>query len=698
MNCTMPGAARSLMVAASLALAALLPELLAAETRDEPSLLLNRADFARLNDRARTEPWVAALRDDLVRRAEDWPASHVREYGLEKWAPPAEGGGWGGHYICPDDGARLKFEPGHNRCPRCAKDYHGWPYDYVIYTVRHGANALAVRDLGLAYRLTGNAAFAAKARAILAVYAAVYPTMPIRSHKGWPEVGSRSGGRVTSQTLNESDWVTRLAFGYDLIRDTMSAGERALVERDVLRSASDVVARRERSLGNWTVRHNAAHLAVGLVLKDQALIDLALQSEFGFRDELRRGITAEGPWHEGSWGYHFYTMEPLFLMAEMAARAGLGVPEVDNLKKMLDAPLACILPDGTLPNFNDSGFTSLRLYARYYDIGYRLFGDRRYLRIARDSERGLESLLWGATEIGDDALPELGSTLLREAGFATLRASGSDHTVAVKFGAHGGGHGHFDKLNFVSFAFGRSQAVDPGTQSYAYKTHHTWDKVSVSHNTVVLDETTQAESTGGLLEWHPGEVASAVRLNAGPVYKNARLERLLVHTAGYTLDVFEVATTDGAAHRIDWVYHNNGTATSPLALAPYAAFPSVNGYQYLADSRAAETATAWDATFAQPGSGVRLHLLGEAGTTVVLGNGLGQDLTVPVPFAMARRSGKSARFIAILEPFRDTSRLRSVRRVRPDVVEIVTPEGADEIVVTAGQFKFTRKALPTAPP
>jgi hypothetical protein len=466
----------------------------------------------------------------------------------------------------PDDGARLKFEPGHNRCPQCAKDYHGWPYDYVIYTVRHGANALAVRDLGIAYRLTGNAAYAAKARAILAAYAAIYPAMPIRSHKGWPEVGSRSGGRVTSQTLNESDWVARLAFGYDLIRETMSAGERAVVERDVLRSASDVVARRERSLGNWTVRHNAAHLAVGLALRDQALIDLALQAEFGFRDELRRGVTAEGPWHEGSWGYHFYTMEPLFLMAEMAARAGLAVPEIGNLKKMLDAPLACMLPDGTLPNFNDSGFTSLRLYARYYDIGFRLFGDRRYWRIVRDAERGIEAMLWGAGEAGEGALPELGSTLLREAGFATLRAAGSDHTIAVKFGAHGGGHGHYDKLNFVSFAHGRSQAVDPGTQSYAYKTHHTWDKVTVAHNTVVLDETTQAEATGRLLEWHPGEVASAVRVDAGPVYKNARIERLLLHTAGYALDVVEVATTDGAAHRIDWVYHNAGTVTSPTGV------------------------------------------------------------------------------------------------------------------------------------
>ena len=692
-----PGVVRLLLVAAGLTAGGVLAEQPPVRASDEPTLLLNRGDFTRINDRARSEPWVAAQRDDLLRRAEDWPAAHVREYGLEKWAPPAEGGGWGGHYICPDDGARLEFSPGHNRCPQCAKDYHGWPYDYVIYTVRHGANALAVRDLGIAYRLTGNAAYAVKARAILAAYASIYPAMPIRSHKGWPEVGSRSGGRVTSQTLNESDWVARLAFGYDLIRETMSADERAVVERDVLRSASDVVARRERSLGNWTVRHNAAHLAVGRVLKDQALIDLAIQSEFGFRDELRRGVTAEGPWHEGSWGYHFYTMEPLFLMAEMTARAGLAVPELGNLKKMLDAPLACMLPDGTLPNFNDSGFTSLRLYSRYYDIGFRLFGDRRYLRIVRDAERGFEAMLWGATEVGEGALPELGSTLLREAGFATLRAAGNDHTIAVKFGAHGGGHGHYDKLNFVSFAHGRSQAVDPGTQSYAYKTHHTWDKVTVAHNTVVLDETTQAESTGRLLEWHPGEVASAVRVDAGPVYKNTQIERLLVHTADYALDVVDVATTDGATHRIDWVYHNAGTVTSPLGLTKYAAFPAVNGYQYLTETRAAVTNVAWDATFAQADCGVRLHMLGADGTTVVLGNGLGQDLTVPVPFAMARRTGRATRFVTVIEPFRATSQVRDARLVRPDVIEVVTPKGVDEIVVTAGQFKFTRKAPPTAP-
>lgn len=674
--------------AACLLGASLLP--LAAAAERPPALLLGPADFDRIRATARAEPWAGQIVADLRRMAAEWPASHLREYGLATWAPPTEGGGWGGHYICPEHGVGLRASPGHNLCPVCRKDYHGWPWDHVIYTRRHLDNARAVRDLGLAFRLTGEAAHAAKARAILAAYVALYPTLPIHSYRDWPQTGHRSGGRVTAQTLNEADWAIAMAFGYDLVRETMTAEERAGVERDVLRNASDVIARRARSLGNWTTRHNAAHLAVGLVLPDRALIELALEAEFGLRDQLRRGLTAEGPWHEGSWGYHFYALEPLLLAREMAARAGLPVPEAARLKLALDAPLACVLPDGTLPNFNDSGFTALRAYARFYDVGYRLFGDRRYLRVVRDGERGLDALLWGATDTAEGPLPELASNVLPEAGFATLRAAGSDHTVAVKFGAHGGGHGHYDKLNFVSYAFGRLQAVDPGTQSYAFKTHLTWDKATVAHNTVVVDETSQAEAAGRLLEWHPGAIATAVRLSAGPAYAHATLERLLVHTADYTIDVCDARATDGAAHRFDWIYHNAGTASSPLALAPYGALPVKEGYQHLARPHAAVTAQDWEVTFVQEDTTLRLRVLGAAGTTVVLGTGLGQDLAVPVPFAMVRRSGTAARFVSVLEPSRGSGRVHEARLIGPEVLRVAGEHGVDEINLAPGRFAFTR--------
>ncbi len=50
-------------------------------------------------------------------------------------------------------------------------------------------------------------------------------------------------------------------------------------------------------------------------------------------------------------------------------------------------------------------------------------------------------------------------------------------------------------------------------------------------------------------------------------------------------------------------------------------------------------------------------MAGVEGTTLVTGEGLGPDLTVPVPFVMARREGSAAQFAALLEPYTDQPRV-----------------------------------------
>ena len=248
---------------------------------------------------------------------------------------------------------------------------------------------------------------------------------------------------------------------------------------------------------------------------------------------------------------------------------------------------------------------------------------------------------------------ELPSELLPEAGVAVLRVKGSDHTLAIKFGPHGGGHGHYDKLNFISYANGARLAADPGTQAYAAKTHATWDKTTVAHNTLTVDGKSQAEASGKLLEWMPLPGAALIRLDAGPAYPGVTLERTILLTAEYALDLFTATAADNAPHRYDWLYHNFGTLTSALPLAPFSGLPKENGYQHLTGAAAADTADPWSVTFEQKSSHLRVRMLGAPGTEVVTGNGLGPDLRVPVPFVMARREGASARFVTLLEPYRE---------------------------------------------
>ena len=659
--------------------------LLAAPCLAAPRLLLNSGDLARMKKTAEAEPWAAKAIDGILRDADEWPARHVREFGLTEWALPKEGAGWSHNYVCPDHGIRLQQKEGKNLCPIDGKDYHGWPVDYVVFMQRNDDTARSARNLGLAYQLTGKPEYAEKARRIFNAYSDIYLTLPIHDNNN--KLDTKTGARIMSQTLSEASWLLPLEFGYDLVRDDMPAEERARFEANVLKGAAAVIRRNQAGKSNWQSWHNAALLGAGLLTGDQELVTLAIDGPGGFKFQMRESVTPDGAWFEGAWGYHFYALNPLLMTREMAQRAGIALPEAAALKRMLDAPLASVFPDGTLPNFNDSGYTNLTSEAPSYDIGYRLFGDARYLTVAKSASRRLESLMWGAPQLSAGAAAPLGSELMEAAGVAILRVIGSDHTLAVKFGPHGGGHGHYDKLTFVSYANGARQAADPGTQAYGTKSHDTWDKMTIAHNTISVDGKRQAESTGKLLEWNQGPKVTEIRLSAGPVYPGVEIERTLVHTADYTLDIAEARSVDGTPHLFDWAYHNFGNVETTLPLEPYLGLPQANGYQHLTQARAAEIGDEWMLTFAQEKGNLRVRMLGAPQTTVVTGKGLGPDLRVPVPFVMARRTGTVARFVAVYD---DARAVRGVVETAPGVFRVTMAAARDEISAAPGKFAYKR--------
>ncbi len=582
-------AACGLVVAAAAALAA----------RPAPRLLVTAEDFARIERLAQSAPWAAAVRTSIVQAAESWPAAHNQRYGLEHWELPPEGGQWTLWYICPRHGVYLQFKgPGENLCPVDGESYRGWPYDQVIYARRHSESAGAARDNGLAYRLTGKKQFAQAAAEILLAYADIYASYPIKDTNNRPN--STSGARVTAQTLDESGWLIPMAWAYDLIADSgvLNSAQRAHIEQDLLRAAAAIIGRYNAGKSNWQSWHNAAIGAVGFALEDQGLIARALDDpKGGFRFQMRESVWGDGVWYEGAWGYHFYALDPLCQLAEMAWRAGIDLYAERPLRRMFEAPLLLAMPDGGLPAFSDSGNVNLFSYDRLYEIAYGRYADPVFAWVLGRRARGREALLWGTETFPPGAPLPVGSALLEDSGNAVLRAAAGDHYLVMKFGPHGGGHGHYDKLNFVSYARGGVMAVDPGTQSYAAQTHNTWDKVTVAHNTVVVDERIQSEATGRVKAFVALGSVSAARAEAGPAYQQAALERTLILTPEYAVDVFDARSTDGAAHRFDWVYHNYGRLSSPLALAPYSAFPAANGYQHLSQTRAATTSKAWQAGF-----------------------------------------------------------------------------------------------------
>lgn len=560
------------------------------------SRLLTDDDIARMREAPAANRWAADARTTLLNNVNNWPESHTDRFGLRTMAIPDEGGQWPHYYVCPVHGTALQFSPpGTHRCTVDNRTYSGWPYDQVILGRRHDDLAAAARDNALAWRLTGESRYAEAAAWILRQYAAKYLTYPLKDVNN---KDTRSAARASAQTLDESVWLIPLAYAYDLLSgsEALSAADRGSIESNLLRAAVQVIQRYDAGVSNWQSWHNGAIGAVGFALNDRALIQAAIDGRSGFRFQMENSILGEGFWYEGAWSYHFYALDPLVTLAEIAYRNGIDLWSA-QFKGMFAAPLLLAFPDATLPAFNDSGSVSLAGQARLYESAYTHYGDELFAAVIRRGSRNREAWMYGTPELPEASLNQLASAVFPDSGYAVLRAPTTDHTVIMKFGPHGGGHGHYDKLGMVSFANNAMLAIDPGTQSYAAPTHSTWDQLTVAHNTVVVDQQTQAQATGKLIWSANGEHYAAARAEAGPAYANVRMERTVLVTAQYAVDVFRTASTDNRSRRFDWVYHNGGTVQSDLELKPYTAFPATNGYQHLSANRSATVDTAWQLTF-----------------------------------------------------------------------------------------------------
>lgn len=622
--------------------------------QDPPHILLTVQDFARLNELARQQPWAAKQRQAILDEANAFPQSYEKRFGLTSMELPPEGGQWLHYYACPDTGSTLEFHPPNQHvCPDTGKVFKGYPYDQAVYQMRADFLEKAALTEALAYRLTGERAYAEKGAAVLKAYADKYLSYPMHDNQGRQ---SQFGARVYSQTLDESIWLIDLAWTYDLLRDTdaFAPAERKHIERDLLYASAMTVTRANMgptdNIQTWIL---GAETAVGLTLSDQTLVDKAINGSNGLREQMK-GLVNDGFWIEGAWGYQFYALRPLEFMAMMCTKAGNNLWQKEpNLSAMLASPLGVMFPNGMLPAFNDSHEVNLFEEAYQYEPAYAALGNPAFGAIDEHVNRDNRyAFLFGVPSINREELPKLRSAVFPEAGYATLRAPQGDLTEVMKFGPHGGGHGHFDKLNEVIYAKGGVMSVDPGTHYYGISIHGSWDKMTVAHNTVSVDEAMQKPATGKLIHWQVEPEFTAVTADAGPVYDNIDLQRTSILTSDYVLEITTAQSTDGKEHDFDWNYHNFGTQHVDGTFAQYSGFPQGNGYDKLTENQSADATRGLHSVFTMDGSrAMNLWVSADGSATqAFIGFGPGPDLRVKVPYLIVRRHGARAKFVTLLEP------------------------------------------------
>lgn len=553
-----------------------------------PSLLLTPQSIAALKDRIAADPQAAKQFAEIKMSVD---AELLKPVEL-----PPRGGNWYHWYVCPKHGNRLTTGKRTGKwtwehvCPVDKETFKGDPtrvetdFDGCALSSVHRDYAQLVQSAGIVHQITGDAKYAAKARDVLLAYANQYADYPLHTIRNEPKLG---GGKTGAQTLDESTWAIPAVQGADLIWPALSTDERNVIANKLFGPlAREVVLPHRMGVHNIQCWKNSAVGLIGFLLEDQELIKSAIDDpQRGFRQQIKKGITPDGQWWEGAWGYHFYTMQALWPLAEAARNNGIDL-YTPEYRKMFDAPIAFARPDMVLPDFSDSHEVNVPRSASLYELGLTRFGDARYAGVLRKGGRAnLASLLFGVKTLPDTLTAADKSANYPQTGYAILRKGDGENAtwLCLKYGPHGGGHGHPDKLSFVLYAGGKVLVPDGGITSYGTPLHQGWYRTTLAHNTLIVDESNQKDATGQSLDFSTRDGVESVTAAAGAIYPGVRYTRTVSLHSPRTLTVVDRVEADDA-HTFDFVLHHYGQFAGADRGQPWPT-PDKPGYKYLKDAR-----------------------------------------------------------------------------------------------------------------
>ena len=615
-----------------------------------PRLLINSNGIAELRERIASAPWAKTSWRELKVRADK---SLLKPVEL-----PPRGGNWLSNYVCPIHGARLaqgrQIGPWQweHICPVGNHILTGDPsqatldFDGNAIMAIHEKLANQVLDDGLVFQMTGDARYARRAREILLAYADKYLSYPIHDNKGR---SGKHGGRVASQALSEAMWLIPLVQGADLIWDTLSVNDHRAIEEKILRSAlNEIIIPTTFGIQNMQCWENSAIGLTGFLLGDQKLISLAIDDpKLGYRQQLAKGVDGDGLWLEGSSGYHFFAIEGLWPLAEGARNCGLDLYD-SQFKALFDGPFAIAMPNLILPNFNDSSLAPLLGQTAAYELAFARFHDAKYISLFGNRNNRM-ALLFGATNLpAAQAVGETQSRNLTAGGYAILQqGAGTNATwLATKYGPHGGMHGHPDKNSFILYARGQVLAPDVGTHAYGSPVHMGWDKTTLAHNTLIVDEKSQEPAQGKCLAFGSTSGVDFSVTDAGPIYSAANVHftrTVAMLTANLVVFVDQIQAD--APHTFDLAYHQMGvwknlpvgTAWSP---------PAVPGYKYFTQTTTRNsTAGGTLRTKLADDQSAAVILAGGEATETITGCGILKTTEDLVPMLVQRRRAQNTAFV-----------------------------------------------------
>lgn len=527
---------------------------------------------------------------------------------------PAEPGGWWHEYVCPEHHTELLFDPSaadaHTfECPHGCR-LEGEPYRGAWLVFKHQSLARYMLQAAAVYAAAGESRYAELAKSIFVRYAAQFPLYPVHPDaQPW-----MLKGRAFHQALTEAIWSATLIRGYLLLKDegvSFTEEEAAKIDNffSMLEGSMEqyrriLIYERGNPESNYTAWLNASLSCVYAAKGERSKLEGLLQGEGGFIHHLTIGVKPDHFEFEGSTYYHIFVLRAYLIVAEMAARFGIDLYRAkggqgQSLEGMFDVLAGLSNEQGELPALHDGPYARVpfaREIAEVFETGFTVYGNEAYLPILAEAYRqmygsaertGLEAFLYADNEEHETrplAAANRRSLLLRDSGFAVLRHPDNPLSVLADFGAHGGSHGHYDKLHITLNHTKGAVAPEMGMVPYGSKLRKEWFAETASHNTICVGGRSQAPHEGKCMKYEATDAASYLWIRSEDAFEGAVLDRHLLLTGEWLLDWCQVELQEAAA--VDWWFHPLGELAMEEAndwtpLREAAPLGADNGYQYV---------------------------------------------------------------------------------------------------------------------
>ncbi|GEM_PF-1971110 len=714
----------------------------------------------RARSRVRTQDWAKRYLDSLIRSIErrkilEMSDEAIRNGISEQVNIPMP--------RCPVDkrkrGWRDHFwewsveDPGHLRCKICdsmfpgdahepvgelevigpagkAVRYSYWQddedvryfFDNVILNYTQERIVGMAQPLALAYALTLDQTYAARAALILDRVAEVYPNYPVHGLGTYYSSADRRGfyenqffkdppfpfvsarmGNYHASPFSDASRAFSFSQVYDLISDS------GAIEELSRRSGRDVRKAIEQDLLYEAIRHTLEipHRATnydGGRIKGLGLVgrmidepEFVRQAFSLFQTLVDNCYLYDGYWAEDTLNYFAMITRGVVSVPDVLSGPG-GIDvygEMPYLHSIYTAPIGLFMPDGRTLMVNDTWSattlgnkpsTAIGLMGRFIEAADELsdeagipVADVEFALFRRSSEANRKV----ETEDLVALVPE--NYLLPGAGNVILGVGKSKDAMRTTF-SYGpwGGHHHYDSLSIGLDVFGQELMSDIG---YTHTHYRNWATSVGSHNTVVIDGQEQTREGGRLITYHP---ASSTRVGlvcaeVPQAFENSTTYRrtvLLVPTgpeSGYVVDLFEVA--GGEVH--DYLLHGpadfDHSVSTDVDLSPAAGEMVVFGdgtegslYKYLKGTKSASVEGNFNVQMDCEGTTVDIRMLDAEDSQLLISDGPSirrteeddgklDDFWYGV-VCLRRRGGKS-RFLSVIEAHQGESVVQSAELI-----------------------------------